>query len=130
MKKAIFLIGIIISINGFAAVYEKDNDGVPDFSNTETKDSTKLDLTDHPVTVLNTHTDVQHKTIYWNKSPIVEQQNSDENTLQGAFPEHMTDNYFDFYGRNHHYDSLMSSTNDGGYYDENGANNEKLRSNY
>ncbi len=85
MKKAILLIGIIISINGFAAVYEKDNDGVPDFSNTETKDSTKLDLTDHPVTVLNTHTDVQHKTIYWNKSPVVEQQNSDENTFKELF---------------------------------------------
>ena len=99
MKKIIFLMGVILSLNSFATVYEKDDDGVETFSNIQTSGSTEVNLTDHPVTVLNIHNGSQHKAIYWNKTSTLNQpQNPDENTLHGAFPERLTDNYFDFYG--------------------------------
>ena len=123
--------GMILSLNAFATIYEKKDDGVVSFSNIQTSGSTEVNLSKHPITIMNANNDESSKTIDWGgSSQNQQQQNPNENTLQGAFPERMTNNYFDFYGRNHHYESLMSSTSDGDYYDRNGVNNQKLRSNY
>ena len=40
MKKIVFQVSMIISLNSFATVYEKKNDGIVSFSNIETSGST------------------------------------------------------------------------------------------
>lgn len=53
-----------------------------------------------------------------------------EDTLQAAFPEEFTDNYFDFYGINYQYHSLMSSTMGTSMYSPSDANDMRLQRNY
>ena len=137
MRKIVFLAGIIVSLNSFATMYENKNDGIVSFSNVESTGSRVVDLSKHPVNVLNAQNNTQvanqDKAIYWDKGSEGGQgaQVADNNTtLQGDFPERLTDGYFSFYGKDHHYENLMSSTDDGSYYDRNGANNDKLRENY
>ena len=95
-----------------------------------------VNLSKHPVNVLNSQNNTrnanQDKVIYWGKGSEGGQgQDVDGNTtLQGDFPERLTDSYFSFYGKDHHYENLMSSTDDGSYYDRDGANNDKLRRSY
>ena len=132
MKKIVFLVGIIFSLNSFATIYEKKNDGVVLFSNIETSGSTVVDLSMHPVNVLNAQNNI--KNANQNRGDdLGSHQGLDtynNTTMHGDFPERLTDSYFSFYGKNHHYENLMSSTDDGSYYDINGRNNNKLRENY
>ena len=101
MKKIVFLVSsMIVSLNSFATVYEKKNDGIVSFSNIETSGSTVVNLSKHPVNVLNAQNNTpnanQDKAIYWGKGSEGEQgQDVDGNTtLQGDFPERLTDSYF------------------------------------
>ncbi len=53
-----------------------------------------------------------------------------EDTLQAAFPEEFTDNYFDFYGINYQYHSLISSIMGTSMYSPSDASNMRLQRNY
>ncbi|WP_432773017.1 hypothetical protein [Francisella salimarina] len=132
MRLFILFVLALVSLDGYSAVYELHKNGVPEFTNTPTKGATKLDLANDNVTVVNA--DDIPKQIVWRNS----QQQQDyasysqpyQDTLQSAFPEEFTDNYFDFYGRDYQYHSLMASNMGQSMYSENGANNRRLRSSY
>ncbi|MBK2257822.1 hypothetical protein [Francisella philomiragia] len=133
MRLFILLTITLISLNGYCAVYELYSNGVPEFTNTPSKGATKLNLADDAITVINA--DDVPKQIVWGGNRQQQEGYADysqpyQDTLQAAFPEEFTDNYFDFYGRNYQYHSLMSSTMGQSMYAENGANNRRLQSNY
>ena len=132
MRLLVLFISILISLNAYSSVYQTEEGGVPDFSNIKSKDAKKLNMRNDPVSVVNMNN--VSKKLY--KRYSYNQQRADyyvpreQNTLQSSFPEQYTDNYYDFYGRNHHYESLMSSTESFQNYAYNGANNSRLRTNY
>ncbi|AXA33575.1 hypothetical protein [Francisella adeliensis] len=133
MKKIISIMTAVFLVHGVFAekVYETDADGVASFSNNKTKGAKIVNLNPDSVTVFSAATELKNEPSYLNKSAsYYKRPYGYSDTLQGSFPEQLTDNYFDFYGRNHHYESLMSSTHNSGFYDSKGANNNRLRNNY
>ncbi|AIT09938.1 hypothetical protein LO80_08130 [Candidatus Francisella endociliophora] len=130
MKKAVLLVGMIISFSAYSSVYETNDNGVPEFSNIKSKNAEKIELKNDPISVIDA--DSIPKNIVWGHSEGQHQQymQQSQNTMQADFPEQFTDNYYDFYGRNHHYNSLMSSTIGMSMYSPNDANNMRLQRNY
>ncbi|QIW10746.1 hypothetical protein [Francisella sp. LA112445] len=132
MRVLILFIGVLISLNAYCAIYQTEENGIPDFSNVKSKDSKKLNMQNDPVSVVNMNS--VSKNLY--QARRYSPQGPDyyiprgQDTLQSSFPEQYTDNYYDFYGRNHHYESLMSSTESFQNYAWDGANNSRLRTNY
>lgn len=130
MKSSLLFIALFISVTGYSAVYESDDNGVPEFSDVKTNGAHKLDLTSEPVSVIDA--DSIPKNIVWGSSTRDNQHYTQnyQNTMQSDFPEQLTDNYYDFYGRNHHYNALMSSTIGQSMYSPNDRNNMRLQRNY
>ncbi|AFJ43214.1 hypothetical protein [Francisella orientalis] len=131
MRLFILLTITLISLNRYGAVYESYSNRVPEFTNTPSKGATKLNLADDAITVINA--DNIPKQVVWEGNRqygYSDYSQPYQDTLQAAFPEEFTDNYFDFYGRNYQYHSLMSSSMGKSMYAENGANNRRLQSNY
>ncbi|MED7820070.1 MULTISPECIES: hypothetical protein [unclassified Francisella] len=121
-----------MSLTAYSAVYQTEENGVPDFSNIKSKDSKELNLKNAPVSVVNMNNvsnDLYRQYSYNQQQPDYYIPRG-QDTLQSSFPERYTDNYYDFYGRNHHYESLMSSTESFQNYGYNGANNSRLVNNY
>ncbi|APD41761.1 hypothetical protein [Francisella orientalis] len=111
MRLFILLTITLISLNRYGAVYESYSNRVPEFTNTPSKGATKLNLADDAITVINA--DNIPKQVVWEGNRqygYSDYSQPYQDTLQAAFPEEFTDNYFDFYGRNYQYHSLMSSS--------------------
>lgn len=126
---AILISGLLVSVCAYSAVYETEKNGITDFSNTLSQGAKKLDLKDDPVTVIDV--DSIPKNIVWGNNQRTSRYTlNPQNTMQADFPEQLTDNYYDFYGRNHNYNSLMSSTMGLSMYSPNDANNMRLQNNY
>ena len=131
MRILLLFLGFIISLSCYASVYESQHDGVTEFSNTKLKNAKKLDLASQPVTVIDLGSGSTTQHISSRINPITRPfYLNRQDTMQSSFPEQFTDNYYDFYGTNHHYYSLMSSTIGMSMYSPNDENNMRLQRNY
>lgn len=129
MRILILILGFAISLNTYSLVYETHQDGVPGFSNIKSKGAKELNLQDDPVSVVNISN--ISKKIVWGANKSQENYSLNrQDTMQSSFPEQFTDNYYDFYGRNHQYKRLMSSTIGMSMYSRDDANNMRLQQNY
>ncbi|WP_044247470.1 hypothetical protein [Francisella hispaniensis] len=131
MRLLILFIAVMFSLDSYATIYEKYQNGVPEFSNQQSQGAKQLNLNDDPVSVIDMN-NIPH-TIVWGRNQqqeYIPYSQPQEDTLQAAFPEEFTDNYFDFYGRNYQYHNLMSSTMGISMYAPSGANNMRLQRNY
>lgn len=74
--------GIVVTFNSFATIYQRNNNGVENFSNIQTSGSTEMDLSNHPINVLSNQNETKvSKTSHGNMALKHSQQNASENTL-------------------------------------------------